>query len=235
MIVMSSSASILLVEDDPRLSDLVARYLEGNGFKVTATARGDQVIAAVRERTPDLIILDLGLPDQDGLSVCKQLRGFYSNPILILTARDDDIDHILGLELGADDYVIKPVEPRVLMARINALLRRSKAPPRSEQSTLRFGRLVINTVSRAVTLNDQSIALSSNEFDLLVYLASHAGEVQSRVTLFQQLYGREYDGIDRMLDVRISHLRRKLGDEADSSERIKTIWGQGYLFVPDAW
>jgi DNA-binding response OmpR family regulator len=175
------------------------------------------------------------LPGQDGLSICKELRPTYPNPILILTARDNDIDHVLGLELGADDYVIKPVEPRVLMARIHALLRRSKAHSGPEQKTLRFGRLLVNTVARSVSLDGRTIALSSNEFDLLLCLAAHAGEIQSRETLFRQLYRREYDGVDRMLDVRISHLRRKLGDEADSSKRIKTIWGQGYLFVPDAW
>jgi DNA-binding response OmpR family regulator len=163
------------------------------------------------------------------------LRPLYTNPILILTARDNDIDQVLGLELGADDYVIKPVEPRVLMARINALLRRSQSHRRVEDKILRFGRLVINTAARSVILSGQPIALSSSEFELLVYLAARAGEIQSRETLFQQLYKREYDGVDRMLDVRISHLRKKLGDEADSSERIKTIWGQGYLFVPDAW
>jgi two-component system OmpR family response regulator len=184
---------------------------------------------------PDLVILDLGLPGQDGLSICRQLRPAYQNPILILTARDNDIDHVLGLELGADDYVIKPVEPRVLMARINALLRRSKSPPGVEHKALRFGRLLVNTLARSVSLDGESIALSGAEFDLLVCLAAHAGEIQSREALFQQLYKREYDGMDRMLDVRISHLRRKLGDEADSSKRIKTIWGQGYLFVPDAW
>jgi two-component system OmpR family response regulator len=227
--------SIILVEDDLRLSALVSRYLESNGFRVTSTARGDEVVEQVLRDTPDLLILDLGLPGQDGFSICKQLRPIYSNPILILTARDNDIDHVLGLELGADDYVIKPVEPRVLMARINALLRRSRAQPRAEHATLRFGRLLINTGARSVNLNGQPVPLSSNEFDLLVQLAAHAGEIQSRSALFQHLYGREYDGVDRILDMRISHLRRKLGDEADSSERIKTIWGQGYLFVPDAW
>ena len=121
------------------------------------------------------------------------------------------------------------------MARINALLRRSRIPSAFDHKTMRFGRLVINAVARSVTLGDQPIALSSNEFDLLTYLAAHAGEIQSRETLFQKLYKREYDGLDRLLDVRISQLRRKLGDESDSAARIKTIWGQGYLFVPDAW
>jgi DNA-binding response OmpR family regulator len=213
----------------------VSRYLESNGFRVAVVGRGDAVFEQVQRAAPDLIILDLGLPGQDGFSVCRQLRPSYENPILILTARDNDGDHILGLELGADDYVIKPVEPRVLMARIHALLRRGRSRARPEQNILRFGRLVINVAARAVSVDGQAIALSSNEFDLLVHLATRAGEVQSREAIFQQLYRREYDGIDRMLDVRISHLRKKLGDDADRSERIKTIWGQGYLFVPDAW
>jgi DNA-binding response OmpR family regulator len=231
----SVNPSILLVEDDVRLSELVSHYLENNDFRVTTIAHGDEVVDRVQREAPDLVILDLGLPGQDGFSICRQLRPRYANPILILTARDNDFDHVLGLELGADDYVIKPVEPRVLLARINALLRRSRAQPRLERNSLRFGRLLINTVSRAVSLDSQPVALSSAEFDLLAYLAEHAGEVQSRTTLFQHLYGREYDGVERLLDVRISHLRKKLGEDADSSERIKTIWGQGYLFVPDAW
>jgi two-component system OmpR family response regulator len=230
----SVNPSVLLVEDDLRLAELVSHYLENNGFRVRTTARGDQVVDQVQRETPDLVILDLGLPGQDGFSICRQLRPTYANPILILTARDNDFDHVLGLELGADDYVIKPVEPRVLLARINALLRRNRKP-RPEQTNLRFGQLRINTVSRAVSLNSQPVALSSAEFDLLAYLAEHAGQIQSRATVFQHLYGREYDGVDRMLDVRISHLRKKLGEDVDSSERIKTIWGQGYLFVPDAW
>jgi two-component system OmpR family response regulator/two-component system response regulator RstA len=159
----------------------------------------------------------------------------YLNPILILTARDSDIDHVLGLELGADDYVVKPVEPRVLLARIGALLRRSRATLPPERKALQFGRLSINSTSRSVVLDGQTISLSGTEFDLLLYLASHAGEIQSRETLFKDLFKREYDGMDRMLDIRISRLRRKLGDEAETAERIKTIWGQGYLFVPDAW
>jgi two-component system OmpR family response regulator/two-component system response regulator RstA len=233
---LSSTPSIVLVEDDLRLSELVSRYLETHGFRMLTIARGDQAAEQIKRRTPDLVILDLGLPGQDGFSVCRQLRPEFRNPILILTARESDIDHVLGLELGADDYVIKPVEPRVLLARINALLRRSRAQaPRSEQRSLQFGGLVINSTARSVRLGGQPVALSSNEFDLLLHLAAHAGEIQSRITLFQQLYGREYDGVDRMLDVRISHLRKKLGDDAENSERIKTIWGQGYLFVPDAW
>jgi two-component system OmpR family response regulator/two-component system response regulator RstA len=224
-----------LVEDDLRLAELVSRYLESSGYQMSVATRGDEVIAKVERDPPDLIILDLGLPGEDGFTICRQLRLNFSNPILILTARDSDIDHVLGLELGADDYVVKPVEPRVLLARISALLRRTRPPTHAERKTLQFGRLSINMTSRSVHLDGQAISLSGNEFDLLLYLASHAGEIQSRETLFKDLFKREYDGMDRMLDIRISRLRRKLGDEAETAERIKTVWGQGYLFVPDAW
>jgi DNA-binding response OmpR family regulator len=230
-----SSPSILLVEDDLRLAELVSRYLESNGMRVGIVSRGDEVVARVARDRPDLVILDLGLPGEDGLTICRQLRPDYSNPILILTARNSDIDHVLGLELGADDYVIKPVEPRVLLARIGALLRRTHAPSQPARKVLQFGRLTINITSRSVHLDGQAIVLSGNEFDLLVHLASRAGQIQSRETLFKDLFKREYDGTDRMLDIRISRLRRKLGDEAETAERIKTVWGQGYLFVPDAW
>src|ERR1700684_4528389 len=152
-----------------RRSEVVSSYLESNGFRVTVTHGGDQVVNQVQLGMPDLVIVDLGLPGQDELSICKQLRPGYPNPILILTARDNDIDHVLGLELGADDYVIKPVEPRVLLARINALLRRSKSHHRVDDKNLRFGRLVINTAARSVILSGEPIALSSSEFELLVH------------------------------------------------------------------
>ena len=224
----------MLVEDDLRLSELVRTYLQNNGFRVSVEHRGDRVVDHVRRESTDLVILDLGLPGQDGLSVCRELRAAHSMPILILTARESDIDHVLGLELGADDYVIKPVEPRVLVARIQALLRRGRTALAAETRTLRFGQLTINTAARSVTLGEQSISLSSTEFDLLVFLALRAGEIQSRETLYLQLYKREYDGLDRTLDVRISHLRKKLGDTGEP-DKIRTVWGHGYLFVPDAW
>jgi two-component system OmpR family response regulator/two-component system response regulator RstA len=192
------------------------------------------VVERVRAESPDLIVLDLGLPGQNGFEVCKALRVAHRVPILMLTARNSDIDHVVGLELGADDYVIKPVEPRVLVARIHALLRRTKTAGALDNPKLAFGALSIDTAARAVVLDGHAVALSSNEFDLLLFLATHAGEIQSRETLYQQLYRREYNGIDRTLDVRISQLRKKLGDTGDT-EKIKTVWGHGYLFVPTAW
>jgi DNA-binding response OmpR family regulator len=226
--------TVLLVEDDLRLCELVRTYLQSNGFRVPVENRGDRVVERVRTECADLVVLDLGLPGQNGFEVCKALRLEHRVPILILTARNSDIDHVVGLELGADDFVIKPVEPRVLVARIHALLRRSKMAGTVETRKLSFGALSIDTAARAVVLNGQPVALSSNEFDLLLFLATRAGVIQSRETLYQQLYRREYDGIDRTLDVRISHLRKKLGDTGDT-EKIKTVWGHGYLFVPDAW
>ncbi len=233
---MSSSDQplVVLVEDDLRLSELVRSYLQSNGFRVAVEQRGDRVAERVRAERPDIVVLDLGLPGKDGFAVCRELRAAFELPILILTARDSDIDHVVGLELGADDYVIKPVEPRVLVARIHALLRRSRPSAPAEAKTLRFGALCINPAARSVLLDDQPVSLSSNEFDLLLFLASHAGEFQSRDTLYQQLHHREYNGLDRTLDVRISHLRKKLGDTGDP-EKIKTVWGRGYLFVADAW
>jgi DNA-binding response OmpR family regulator len=229
------TASILLVEDDLRLAELVSRYLKNNGFQVSAASAAEEVLDRVHRERPDLIILDIGLPGEDGFSLCRRLRPAYQQPILILTARDNDIDHVLGLELGADDYVVKPIEPRVLLARIGALLRRARRQPGLAGKVLRFGALIINSAAHSVSLNGVAITLSRSEFDLLAYLATHAGEIQSREALFRNLYRREYDGVDRMLDIRISRLRRKLGGEAENAERIKTVWGQGYLFVPDAW
>jgi DNA-binding response OmpR family regulator len=220
---------VLLVEDDRRLAALVQTYLEANGFRVAAEHTGERVLERLQRDNVDLVLLDLGLPGRDGFAVCKELRARSALPILILTARDNDIDHVVGLELGADDYVVKPVEPRVLIARIQALLRRSKLAA-TEPRLLKFADLSINATARSVSIGERDVALSSNEFDLLLYLACRAGEIQSRETLYQQLYKREYDGLDRTLDVRISHLRKKLGD-AGAPERIRTVWGRGYLFA----
>jgi DNA-binding response OmpR family regulator len=227
------SPLIVLVEDDARLAQLVRRFLESNGFRVVIEDRGDRVLARVAREQPALVILDLGLPGQDGFAVCRALRESHEVPILILTARNSDVDQIHGLELGADDYVIKPVIPQVLVARIHALLRRRHGAV-VDRKTLTFGALTISTAARSVTFNEQSIPLSSAEFDLLLHLASRPGEIHSREALYRDLYRRDYDGLDRTLDVRISHLRKKLGD-TDDTARIRTVWGHGYLFVADAW
>ena len=226
---------VLLAEDDRRLAELVKDYLESHGFQVVIEETGHAVPRAVQSLSPDIVILDVMLPGKDGLTICKEIRPRYEGPILMLTARDSDRDQVSGLEFGADDYVIKPAEPRVLLARIRALLRRYQQPEEKEQSELHYGSLSIFVASRDVTLDGTSVALSSHEFDMLLTFAKQPGKVLSREYLFNIIYGRPYDGMDRTIDVRISQLRKKLGDNTDEPARIKTVWGRGYLFVSDAW
>lgn len=226
---------ILLVEDDRRLAQLVKDFLESNDFQVVVEENGNRVLRQAQNLNPALIILDLMLPGKDGLTLCKELRPHFKGPILMLTARDSDIDQVLGLEYGADDYVIKPAEPRVLLARIRALLRRYYQNDPREQDALHFGQLCIQPASRKVTFAGDEVILSSHEYDLLLALAAQAGQILSREYLFNHIYHREYDGLDRTIDVRISQLRKKLNDNPDNPTRIKTIWGKGYLFIADAW
>jgi DNA-binding response OmpR family regulator len=232
---MSQNNLILLVEDDRRLAQLVKDFLESNEFQVATEENGNRVIRQVQNLNPALIILDLMLPGKDGLTLCKEIRPQFKGPILMLTARDSDLDQVLGLEYGADDYVIKPAEPRVLLARIRALMRRYYQNDPREQETLVFGELCIQPSARKVSLAGVEIILSSHEYDLLLSLAAQAGQILSREFLFNHIYNREYDGLDRTIDVRISQLRKKLNDNPDNPTRIKTIWGKGYLFIADAW
>ncbi|MEE9346371.1 MAG: response regulator [Methylococcales bacterium] len=234
-------ATLLLIEDDLRLAELTRDYLQQQNFQVSVIHRGDKAVEAVKNIKPDLLILDLMLPGLNGLEVCRQIRPWFNHPILMLTARDEDIDQIVGLELGADDYVTKPVQPRVLLARVNALLRRMRPqsltiPPELNSSqNIQFGQLLINQTTRDVSLKHQSIALTTNEFELLRLLATHPGEILSREHIISTLRGIDYDGQDRWVDIQISHLRQKLGDNTQQPFRIKTIWGKGYLFIEDAW
>ena len=232
---MAAPIHIVLVEDDQRLRELVQQYLLKNGFTVTAMADGRQLLSTVQQSQPALVILDIMLPGADGFELCRQIRRFYAGPLLFMTAKNEAIDQVLGFELGADDYVIKPVEPRILVARINALLRRSYSHSHEQQEDLVFGSLSINKRARRVDLNGSDITLTSHEFDLLYILAQNAGQVVERDAIYRNLIGREYDGLDRSADVRISRLRKKLGDNAQNPFRIKTIWGRGFFFVPDAW
>ncbi|WP_448550362.1 response regulator [Thalassotalea fusca] len=228
-------SSILLVEDDIRLSSLIGKFLQGNNFDVTAIHDGKDVIDYVKKASPDLIILDVMLPNVDGFSLCKQLRKFYQQPILFLTAKDSDFDHVLGLEIGADDFVIKPVEPHVLLARVNVLLRRTQKYSNKNIDEITLGSLHIDKKSRLVTLDEQKVDLTSHEFELLWLLAKNAGEPQSRDYIHQQMIGREYDGLDRSVDVRISRLRKKLGDDTANPFKLITVWGKGYLCSTTAW
>lgn len=228
-------SKVLLVEDDVRLAELVQGYLIQHGFVVEVQGNGNEVAAHCQRFRPDLIILDLMLPGLDGFGVCRQIRPGFAGPILMLTARQSDIDQVLGLELGADDYVIKPVEPRVLLARIHALLRRRQAAEPGQAHELSFGQLQLKRRAREAFLAGERVDLTSYEFDLLWMLAVHAGQTVRREEIHQQVIGRPYDGLDRTVDVRVSHLRKKLNDNTETPFRIKTVWGKGYLFVADAW
>ncbi len=234
---------ILLVEDDDRLAKLTAEYLTKNDFDVDIEARGDTAEARILSDDPDLVILDIMLPGKDGFEVCRSVRDKYHGVILMLTARDEDLDQILGLELGADDYLSKPVQPRLLLARIKALLRRTPAPAgtaegsgeNAEAAELSFGNFHISQATRSTQLGDETIDLTTAEFDLLWLLALHAGNILSRDDLLQQLRGIGFDGLDRSIDARISRLRRKLGDDPENPTRIKTVRGKGYLFSKHDW
>ena len=234
------STRILLVEDDERLAKLTAEYLRKNEFEVTIEGRGDTAEARILKEDPELVILDIMLPGKDGFEVCRAIRSQYKGVILMLTARDEDLDQILGLELGADDYISKPVQPRLLLARIKALLRRAPTggeggPSAEEADELEFGNFRISQATRSTYLGNDIIDLTTAEFDLLWLLARHAGNILSRDDLLQELRGIGFDGLDRSIDARISRLRRKLGDDPENPTRIKTVRGKGYLFSKHDW
>ncbi|WP_200992216.1 response regulator [Pseudomonas cichorii] len=228
---------IMLVEDDIALAELIASYLQRFEYDVTVVNRGDRALEGMHRLRPDLVILDLMLPGLDGLHVCRQLRDESPVlPIIMLTARDKNDDQILGLETGADDYVAKPCDPRVLLARIRTLLRRSlSSETRHDAQQIVLGRLLIDLAERQVKWRDQDVELSSGEYNLLLVLANHVGEVLSRDQLIQQLRGIEFNGIDRSVDVAISKLRRKFEDNPAEPRRIKTVWGKGYLLSRSEW
>lgn len=234
----TSPVRLLLIEDDVRLAQLVQDYLSQENFSITVAHRGDTALDTFKPDAVDIVILDLMLPGLDGLKVCTGLRKVFHGPILILTAKSSDIDHVMGLELGADDFVHKPIEPPVLLARLRALLRRNQTATGSETrkaEQLVFGKLTINSEAHEARLGDDVLDFTTQEFELLHYLARNAGTVLSRDDIFNNIRGIEYDGLDRTVDVRISRLRKKLHDNPSQPQKIKTIWGKGYLFVKDAW
>ncbi len=222
---------IMLVEDDISLAQWISDYLTTHGFLVTIATRGDEAIELIRQDQPAIVILDVMLPVKDGLDVCKAARVFYHKPILMLTARNEETDEVLGLELGADDYLSKPVKPRVLLARVKALLRRNteSLPDKVRE----FGPLKIDGNAKTATLHGRDLSISTNEFDVLWILAEQAGQTVSRQSLVEQLRGIEYDGFDRSIDILISRLRKKLQNNSEKSSLIKTVWGKGYLFSPN--
>jgi two-component system, OmpR family, response regulator RstA len=227
----NNAPQILLVEDDAALAEIVADFLVSHGFEVTTEARGDTAVGRIITELPAAVILDVNLPGLDGFSVCREVRSAYPGPIMILTARGSEIDEVIGLEVGADDYMAKPVRPRALLARLQSLLRRGiasiagDAPPHKIQ----LGQLIVDEANRAVQIEGTALDLTTAEFDLLLLLAKNAGKVLSRNDIYEQIHGVKFDGVDRSIDLRISRLRKKLGDDPTNPERIKSVRGVGYI------
>ncbi|MCX8601588.1 MULTISPECIES: winged helix-turn-helix domain-containing protein [unclassified Gilliamella] len=235
------SEHILIIEDDEKLANLIQVYLIRQGYLVDWHNSGKGAEEKIQEINPDLVILDVMLPEKSGFDICRDIRTWFTNYILIMTASEDNIDEIVGLELGADDYLAKPIEPRLLLARIRALLRRKQIESDKESAkdqvitlnnkSIIFDNLIIDGENRKVLLDNQEIDLTTAEFDLLWLLASNAGKILSRDDIFSQVRGIDFDGSDRSIDARISRLRRKLLDDPDNPSRIKTVRGKGYLFM----
>ncbi|HKD77820.1 MAG TPA: response regulator transcription factor [Ktedonobacterales bacterium] len=235
-------AVILIVEDDRAMSDLLHSHLIGEGYAVEQVYDGPTALASIEQHPPDLIILDWMLPGMDGLALCRQVRQRYLMPIIMLTARTEEIDEILGLEVGADDYITKPFSIRQVLARVRANLRRvelenqrsnasganASTSSQNANDLLALGSLTINLPQRLIKINDQEVDLTPKEFDLLVLLVSHPGWVFKREVILQQIWGDEYEGFDRTIDNHVTRLRRKLGDVG---EKIDTVWGVGYRFT----
>ncbi|MEL7372153.1 MAG: response regulator transcription factor [Myxococcota bacterium] len=228
-------ARILCVEDDDQLSELLVTYLTQQGFQMSRVSTGEEGIQEILQSHPDLVILDLMLPATNGLDVCRQVRSKFSGAILMLTASQSEADHVAGLELGADDFVTKPIEPRVLLARVRTQLRRLGADRTANngdaKGVLDMGDLRIDTASRDVVLNNSSVALTTMEFDVLHMLARNAGSVVNREDLYTQIVGIEYDGVDRGMDVHVSRIRRKLQRAGFDPTRMKSVRGVGYLLA----
>ena len=227
---------VLLVDDDEKLRMLVTEYLEGYGFQVKALPDGRSVLSTIRNESPDIVILDIMLPGKDGLEVLKEIRMDDPIPVIMLTAKGDQTDRIVGLELGADDYLPKPFNPRELLARMKAVLRRAAPEHRgkvgkTEDILLKVGGLTLNTAKQTVLVDDKELELSSTEYKILEVLMRHPNVVFSRDQLMNLARGRDFMAFDRSIDVHISKLRSKLEPDPRSPIRIKTVWGAGYMFV----
>ena len=226
---------VLLVEDDDRLAALTAGYLESHGLAVTRVSDGSAALAAVERAAFDAVILDLMLPGRSGLEICRDLRRRYHVPIIMVTARTEEADRVMGLDSGADDYVSKPFSARELLARVQAHVRRARgaAGPTAGECVIRVGRVVLSAAQRTVTIDGAAVELTSHEFALLQVLAESAGRVLTREQLLERAHGSAEESFDRAIDVQISRIRAKLGDDARRPRLLKTVRGVGYVLVSD--
>jgi len=223
--------SVFLIEDDPELACVVQSFLQKNGFSVQILENGETAIPRILQDRPDLVILDVNLPDMDGFAVCRNVRSRYPGPIVMLTARVADVDEVLGLECGADDYLTKPVRPSVLLARLRRHLRKAAPPAEVLPDAIKVGGLEIRSDRRTVELRGTTIELTSTEFDLLLFLVERAGTPVKRRDLHEALLDDPFNPRDRTIDLRISRLRRKLEDNQKNPTRIKSVQGVGYLLA----
>ena len=222
---MVSEQTIVIIEDDPNIADLLDTYLRAQQFRVLLASSGERGLEIVANQLPSLVILDIGLPGIDGLEVCRQIRTRSAVPVLFLTARDDEFDRVLGLELGADDYVTKPFSPREIVARVKAILRRGLLHPLVDAPSCAIGDgIEIDFARREVRLASESIPMATREFDLLAHLARNQGIALSRQQLLSAVWGPDWYGDDRTVDVHVRQLRKKLGDDLP----LATVWGIGY-------
>lgn len=228
----TATQRILVVDDDPTISDVVARYLRGDGYDVAVAMDGQAALDQAAESYPDLVVLDLMLPKVDGLEVCRRLRALGDVPIIMLTAKGEEMDRLLGLSLGADDYLSKPFSPRELVARVKAVLRRTAAVPAPyEGETLRFEDLSINPLTRQVVAAGNDVELTAKEFDVLLYLAQHPKQVFSREQLLNDVWDYLYAGDTSTVTVHIRRLREKIERDPARPRFIQTVWGVGYKFL----
>lgn len=226
--VTGGRGHVLVVEDDSAIAHLLMQYLSREGFEVDVAVDGEQGVELAGDIRPDVIILDLMLPGIDGIEVCRRVRAFSNAYILILTARGEEVDRVIGLSVGADDYVVKPFSPRELSARVQALLRRPRQDHAVEEPVRRFGSLVIDPAAREVTLAGEFVDLTRTEFDLLETLSARPRAVFERRRLLEHVWGSEWYGDDHVIDVHIANLRRKLGDDPSASRYVRTVRGIGY-------
>ncbi|MEJ2456177.1 MAG: response regulator [Candidatus Thiodiazotropha sp.] len=229
---------VLVVDDDPKLLDLVIKFLLKEGYDVAGVGSGQAMDHFLSKQSVDLIVLDLMLPGEDGLSIARRLRAGSAIPILMLSARGEDIDRIIGLEVGADDYLAKPFNPRELAARVKAILRRTQELNRAgayeslASERFRFGDFVVNLTTNSVSHDGQQINLTAGEFTLLEVFVKHPNRVLSRDRLIELIKGYERSPYDRSIDVRVTRLRKKLESNPDQPQYIRTVWGRGYIFTP---
>ena len=221
---------VLIIDDDTRLNKLLSDYLKGFSFEVQSATHPEKGLKLLEKDSFDIVLLDVMLPGEDGFSVCQKIRRFSQIPIIMLTARGEITDRVVGLEIGADDYVAKPFEPREIVARIQAILRRSKAQP-ERNGLLLFDELQVDLVGQRIMLKGNEITLTTMEFAVLQLFVANAGQVIGRDQIVESIKGDEFEPFNRSVDILISRLRQKLGDDAQSPRYLKTIWGRGYMFI----